>query len=124
MKAKYKSGHNTSNVSRLGEHRNRHKSSQRGSGQIDPDLSDNQNPDPAINEDISQFLNTKQTGFNLQSVSGTDNENVLERESQFRVTGKDGGFQLQKEKDGLFIHEINTGQFPQIYGSGALIFNA
>ena len=37
MKAKYKSGHNTSNVSRLG----RHKSSNRGSGQIDPDLSDN-----------------------------------------------------------------------------------
>ena len=101
MKAKYKSGHNTSNVSRL------HKSSKRGSGQLDPDLSDNQGPE-VINEDISQFLQTKQT-FN-QSMTGTDNENVLERESQFRLT-KDG-FKAKMSKDGHFIHEINTGQFP------------
>jgi len=54
MKAKYKSGIHTSNVSRVGEARShKRKSSHRGS--IDPDLSEN-NQDQAINEDISQFL--------------------------------------------------------------------
>ena len=53
MKAKYKSGINTSNVSRMGRGDHRRKSSQRGSGQLDPDFSDNQTQDQAINEDIS-----------------------------------------------------------------------
>ena len=97
MKAKYKSGINTSRL---------HKSSKRGSGQFDAELSDN-HPE-AINEDISQFLQTKQT-FN-QSITHTDNANVLERESEFRLTK--GSFKHKKAKDGEFIHEINTGSFP------------
>ena len=66
-------------------------------------------------------MQTKQT-FN-QSITHTDNDkNVLERESEFRLTK--GSFKNKVGKDGAFIHEINTGAFPQIYGSGALFFNA
>ena len=106
MKAKYKSGAQTSNVSRVGEARSR-KRSQRGS--VDPDLSDN-NADPAINEDISQSLQTKQTGFN-HTINGTENENVLERESQFRVT--DNGFQINiNEGSGALMFHAQNGEDP------------
>ena len=65
-------------------------------------------------------MQTKQT-FN-QSITHTDNAGVLERESEFRLTK--GSFKNRVSKDGAFVHEINPGAFPQIYGSGALFFNA